>query len=51
MVTIIKSRRLARELLEYKFSTIQNGEDKSLLEILTGEKSKNGSWPEILKKV
>ena len=47
---IIKSRRLARELLEYKFSTIQYGEDKSLLEILTGEKSKNGSWPEDIKK-
>ena len=47
---IINSRRLARELLEYKFDTNQYGKDKSLLEILTGQKFESGSWPERIKK-
>jgi capsule polysaccharide export protein KpsE/RkpR len=47
---IINSRRLARELLEHKFDTNQYGEDKSLLEILTGQKFESGSWPEHIKK-
>lgn len=47
---IIKSRRLARELLKYKFNTKQSGENRPLLEILTGEKFEDGSWPEQIKK-
>jgi len=47
---IIKSRRLARKLLEYKFDTNQYGKDKPLLEILTGQKFETSSWPENIKK-
>ena len=47
---LIKSRRLARELLDYKFNTDLHGENKSLLEILTGQNFTDRPWPERIKK-
>ena len=47
---VIKSRRLARQLLNYKFDTKTFGKNKPLLEILTGEKFDDGAWPDYIEK-
>jgi len=47
---IIKSRRLARELLDYKFDTKQYGKDQPLVAILSGQNFDSKSWSESIKK-